>query len=303
MSNPAKDLVVKACQSIDNMRSTLEEALPSDVTADRFTRVAKMALQQNPELVRVDDRSSLFNAFVRAAQQGLMPDGREGALVVFKSKDKATNAYVSKVQWMPMVYGIIKSAAKGGTTMRAVAVYKSDVDDGRIRFWIDEQGEHVTHEQNPFATDRGPMVGAYALAIDRGGRCFVEAMGQEQIDKARAASRSPNSGPWADWPEEMAKKTVLHRLAKRLPPELFSGAVAEAVREVEQDFDLDTGEIHAPPEAKSNVARLPSRRPSGLQKVVEAGQPVPAATVEPEAEPAAQAEDRDYPPPDEEEFF
>ena len=38
-----------------------------------------------------------------------------------------------------------------------------------------------------------------------------------EIEKVRKVSRAANKGPWVDWWEEMARKTVLRRLSKRLP--------------------------------------------------------------------------------------
>lgn len=42
-------------------------------------------------------------------------------------------------------------------------------------------------------------------------------MSREQVEQVRAASRSKDKGPWVEWWGEMAKKTVLRRLMKRLP--------------------------------------------------------------------------------------
>ena len=40
---------------------------------------------------------------------------------------------------------------------------------------------------------------------------------QQEIEKIRNVSRAKNGGPWKDWYEEMAKKSVIRRLAKYLP--------------------------------------------------------------------------------------
>ena len=42
-------------------------------------------------------------------------------------------------------------------------------------------------------------------------------MSLEEIERVRCSSKSATKGPWVDWPEEMAKKTVMKRLLKRAP--------------------------------------------------------------------------------------
>ena len=41
----------------------------------------------------------------------------------------------------------------------------------------------------------------------------------EEVEKCRAVSRGSSSphSPWVQWPDQMRKKTVIHRIAKRLP--------------------------------------------------------------------------------------
>ena len=54
--------------------------LPPDVSPDKFREVALAAIRRMPGLVSCN-RQSLFNALINAAQDGLMPDGREAAIV------------------------------------------------------------------------------------------------------------------------------------------------------------------------------------------------------------------------------
>jgi recombination protein RecT len=68
----------------------IKNALPGNVTPERFVRVAITAIQQTPELVTAD-RKTLFGAIVRCAQDGLLPDGREAALTT-RGKVRSTTA-------------------------------------------------------------------------------------------------------------------------------------------------------------------------------------------------------------------
>ena len=39
----------------------------------------------------------------------------------------------------------------------------------------------------------------------------------DEVEKVRKTSRAGAFGPWKDWWDEMAKKTVIRRISKRLP--------------------------------------------------------------------------------------
>jgi recombination protein RecT len=58
----------------------------------------------------------------------------------------------------------------------------------------------------------------------------------KDIEKIRNASKSKDNGPWVDWTEEMAKKSVFKRLAKRLP---VSREIAQVVSRDDFLYDLN----------------------------------------------------------------
>src|SRR3546814_3363580 len=49
------------------------------------------------------------------------------------------------------------------------------------------------------------------------GSRLVEVRRKSDIEKVRAVSRAKGNGPWVQWWSEMARKTVMRRLSKRLP--------------------------------------------------------------------------------------
>ena len=62
---------------------------------------------------------------------------------------------------------------------------------------------------------------AVALALSPDGTLYIEIMNKKQIEKHRLASSNQNSttptGIWKDWYEQMALKTVVKKLVKKLP--------------------------------------------------------------------------------------
>lgn len=179
------------------------------------------AVNLNPDLAAAD-RRSLFNACTRCATDGLVPDGREAALVCFGRQ----------VQYMPMVFGIIKKLRQSGeiASISARIVYENEVNEGRFKFIIEDGQEKLVHEPL-LVGERGKPVVVYATAKFKDGTIQNEPMTVADIEKVRNASRAKNAGPWKDWWDEMARKTAIRRLSKYLP------LSAEDRRVLEDDED------------------------------------------------------------------
>lgn len=196
--------------------SLLAEVLPQHLPVDRFIRAAVIAVTGNPSLLDAD-RQSLFDSLQKCAIDGLVPDNKEAALIEFNTKVKVNgkDQRIKKIQYLPMIDGVLKRARQSGVvaTITARAVHRNDAFD----YWVDENGEHLNHRPD-FMTDRGEMVLVYAVAKLTSGEVIVEPMSMADIHKVMSASRSKGEyGPWKDWFDRMSLKSVLHRLARRLP--------------------------------------------------------------------------------------
>ncbi|MBB5709293.1 recombinase RecT [Sphingomonas xinjiangensis] len=190
-------------QNLNAMAPSFKAALPAHITVEKFTRVAMTAVQNNPDLQNAD-RNSLFGAIVRLAQDGLLPDGREAAIVMFGKQAQA----------MPMIAGVLKKIRQSGDVayVSAQIVYSND------RFkWTLGFDENVEHEPAPLDQEPGEAVAAYAVAVLKDGSRLLEVMRKSEIEKVRNVSRAKGNGPWVQWWGEMARKTVMRRLSKRLP--------------------------------------------------------------------------------------
>lgn len=239
--------IVKLQEQFDTRESSFKAALPAHIPVDRFMRVVMTATQRNPDLVAAD-RVSLFNSALLAAQDGLLPDGREGALVIYNTKKG--NDWVKSVQWMPMIAGILKKCRNSGelSSVEAHTVHANDKFSYRIG--IDEQ---PVHEPDWFG-DRGAVIGVYAVAKLKDGTRVSEIMSKTDIEKVRSISRSKDKGPWVDWWEEMARKTVLRRLSKRLP---ISSDLDDLIRRDDALYDFDGARQDAQKRApRSLVAKM-----------------------------------------------
>ncbi len=231
------DVAISNDPNVQTLRSQIEkrldsfaDALPSHITPEQFKAILVRAAMGDPNLL-IADRVSFFEAALAAAIDGLMPDKKEGAMVVYNTKIKGQNGqkdqWIKKVQWLPMIRGIFTKVYNTGQVKTATVgiVYGNDT----FRAWTDDDGEHLFHEEAE-DQDRKLIRRFYAQVVMKDGGVFVETMRLADIDKIKAASKSPESGPWVDWFEEMAKKSVFKRLAKRLP----------IAREIAQVLDRDS---------------------------------------------------------------
>jgi recombination protein RecT len=238
MASQPSNPVAVIRQNLAAMAPEFKAALPAHVSVEKFSRVAMTAIQNNPALQNAD-RRSLFGAVVRLAQDGLLPDGREAALVLFGNKAQA----------MPMIAGVLKKIRQSGEVAKISAQVVYENDHFLVKYGFDEDVEH-----NPPALDkpRGKPIGAYATAVLKDGSQLLEVMSYDEIEQVRAVSRASKNGPWVQWWGEMARKTVMRRLSKRLPmstdleDEVFSRDETLAHVEDKREFEVIEGGAAAP---------------------------------------------------------
>lgn len=192
-----------------NQQGNVLSQLPKNIDPKRFEAIVLRAVQEDPSLVTVDDKMSLFLACQRAASDGLMPDKREGALVVFKKKKN--DNWITGVQWMPMIGGIRKRLSELGFDLRAEVVHAND-------HFFEEKGDNprIEHRPPPLGQERGEIIGAYAVAEDLAtGNKYREVMDRKTLDQIRAIAKTDNI--WKAWFGEKSRVAVAKRLAKQLP--------------------------------------------------------------------------------------
>ncbi len=253
------------------MQKALKDSLPPHVPLEKFTAAAIAAIRNAPQLFVDCDRQSIYNAVAQAARDGLIPDGRQGALVPFNTKVKQGDKeyWIKKCQFMIMPQGIIDKLAKIGITVYAVSVYEKDP----IQFWNDSTGQHVKHNYEPFS-ERGLRIGAFACATLRDGRTYVETMSMAEIDRVKAVSKQKTQdgkfyGPWAEWPERMEQKSALHRICKRLPSVEIPEDDEFTGRQPESIVIQPEPETKKLPTPVAQSVSTPTTRPRALQALVD----------------------------------
>lgn len=245
-------------EDINSRTEQFRAALPAHIPVERFKRVLLTALSNNPTLVHAD-RRTLFNSMMKAAQDGLLPNGIEGALVIYKTKIKDGNGgeqWVDAVQWMPMVAGIRKKVRNSGeiSTWEVHAVYSKDEFDYMLG------DEPRIHHKPALGGDRGDLIAAYSIATLKTGEKSREIMSAQEIRHVwRTSSKNKDkqnnpTGPWKDHEAEMFRKTVARRHSKVLP---MSTDLDDLMRRDDALYDMR-------PSKDNNVTLPPAEAPRPL---------------------------------------
>lgn len=223
----------------DQFKSQVALALPEGVGHDRFVRATVTALLENPELAEKANHESIFMAVIRAAQDGLLPDGREAAIAIYKGK----------AQYLPMIGGIRKAVGEFGWQISATVVYERDEFDY-------SKGTETVLVHKPARGDRGERVAAYATAKHISGSSAEPiVMWAEDIAKRRAKAQTPKV--WDEWTDRMWEKTVAKALAKELPKVAVDPRIQRILAADDLDYDTARGQLYG----NGAVAALPAPTP------------------------------------------
>jgi len=200
---------IRGIMTSPKMMEQFAMALPNHVHPDKFVRVVMTAVTQNEALQRANPKT-LYAACMKSAQDGLMPDGREAAIVV----------YGDKAEYMPMTQGLMKLARNSGEVLKvSVRIVKANDE---FSYVLGDE-EMIIH--GPALKDRGDTIGAYSIVHLKSGEVTREWMDVDQIivirDKTKAyrayKAKKIKATPWADDFDEMCRKTVFKRHTKYLP--------------------------------------------------------------------------------------
>jgi len=258
--------------SSEDFKKKVALAIPRHLSADRFARIALVAINKTPKLVQCT-KTSLLQCLYDLSALGLEPDGRRAHLIPYG--DKCTLIIDYK--------GIAELVRRSGEVSDLHADIICDGDEFSYCFGT---GSHLKHKIE-LRKPRGEVIGAYSYVRLKDGTDSFDVMGKDEVEAIRKRSRSGSSGPWVtDW-NEMAKKTVFRRHSKWLP---LSPDLRDAI-EKDEDVDLKGGAIDV---GASNVAKSVFGAPDPVKnaKPVEEVAPEAEATTTEEApaQPAEQAQ-------------
>jgi recombination protein RecT len=275
---------------LQRMGDQFKFALPAHIPVERFVRVVMTAIQNNPKLMKCT-RQSLFNACMKAAQDGLLPDGREGAIVPY-GEDEEGKGKSDVAQWMPMIFGIRKKVRNSG----ALADWNVQVvQEGDDFDYALGDNPYIHHKPAARGGRARPVLYAYSIAKFPDGTLSREVMNIDQIKDIQSKSKAKR-GPWSDpiFYPEMCRKTVARLHSKQLP---MSTDLDTLMRRDDALYDFtgasDRGNKGAArPSAMAAFDQFASEPPIEHEapKQVEQQPPQPSPPTQPESPPVREPE-------------
>lgn len=193
---------------LEQMKGEIARCLPKHLTPERMTRIAMTELRKTPKLQECDPMSFIA-AIMQASQLGLEP-GILGSCYLIPFWNSKLGKF--ECTFMPGYRGFLDLARRSGQikSLVARAVYAND--EFHYEYGLEEKITHMPNMNEP-----GELVAVYAVALLKDGGHQFEVMSKREIDKIREKSQGKNSGPWNEYFDEMARKTVVRKLFKWLP--------------------------------------------------------------------------------------
>lgn len=214
-----KEASVKLTDFLGRYRTQIVEILPKHLTPERVLKLIVGELNRSPSLLQCSPMS-VVNCCLHAASLGIEIRPRSSYIVPFGKDAQLLLDYRAKID-LALRSGFV-------TDMEARLVYEGD--DFNVQFGTEPKMVHVPK----FQTEKVQL--GYAVAwMKDARRPHVEIMSVAQIEGIRNKSRMKDGPAWKGHWDQMARKTLIHRLSNYVPlsPEMSHS----------QDIDdrLDTG--------------------------------------------------------------
>lgn len=147
------------------------------------------------------------------------------------------------------------------TATGSILWVQADVVREKDAFELNGLGKEPSHKHNPFAKDRGEIVGAYVTAKTKDGDYLTDCMSMDEINAIKMRSQAVKSGkttPWNTDPVEMYKKTVVKRAYKYWPRnERLESAIHYLNNEGGEGLVIDEAKQDEEANAKLKLTRTP----------------------------------------------
>lgn len=207
----------------------VKEGLPADFNITRFVQNGIALLNGNEALQKFSRQygsGQIKSGLMRAAFLGLDALNSECHLVPYGSTLNFTIDYRGDTKLI-----------KKYSVRPVLDVYAKLVRQGDdFRLYIKDGKQTFDFEPKPF--NDGAIIGAFAVILYKDGGLDIEEMSVKELEKVRSKSKMANGMAWKDFTGEMYKKTVLHRIKKKVTIEFENPAQKEYW---DEDMAINTG--------------------------------------------------------------
>jgi recombination protein RecT len=206
-ANTPQALIQRHKLFLDQRMKQIQQWVREGVRPEALARFTLMEMSTNEKL-RACTPDSIYLGLLACAVTGLEPGSLKGEAYLVP--------FAGKAQFMPGWKGLVKQVRRSRDVKGIVA----NVVRERDTFDLDlGTAKSLIHKPKLGGDEgRGEVIGAYAIATLAGGEPEIEWMDRADLDKIqRVAEQRGKSPAWAGWQDQMQRKSVIRRIAKRLP--------------------------------------------------------------------------------------
>jgi recombination protein RecT len=224
-------------------KGQIAQALPKHLTAERIIQLGTTLIARTPKLAECT-KESIIGALMQSSMLGLEPIPILGEAYLIPFKNNTTQKM--EAQFLIGYKGYLTLARNTGEVLDIYAENVFTNDEFKIVYGLNRDIIH-----NPALGERGTLTGSYAVIKYKNSGFDFEYLTKLEIEKIRGRSKAADSkySPWSnpdDYPE-MCKKTVIRRLAKRMPKAIQKQMVTDGavlnIDSFQKDGEIDLNTI------------------------------------------------------------
>lgn len=204
-----KDVSTQVLAKINAFQAAGELRLPKDYSVENALKSAYIILTdpRNNLLVKCT-KESVANALLKMVVWGLSPLKKQCDFIPYGDKLECSPEYTGNIA-MAKRYGGLKHIKPNAVFKGDEFAWEVDCETGNKRI--------VTHKQTLDSISSNEVIGAYAVITMEDGTVDTEIMSMAQIRASWNQGATKGASPaHRNFPDEMAKKTVINRACKPL---------------------------------------------------------------------------------------
>lgn len=203
-----RDTVDVVAEKIRAFQEAGEIHFPANYSPENALKAAWLILQStvdrnNKPVLETCTKDSIANALLDMVVQGLNPLKNQGYFVAFGNQLKFMRSYFGTMA--------VTKRVTGAKDIYAQVVYEGDEFEYEINNGKKKVVKHVQKLEN---VNNKNIIGAYCTIDFGDGRTYTEIMSMDEIRAAWNMSRSKDGKVHNEFPQEMAKRTVINRTCK-----------------------------------------------------------------------------------------
>lgn len=214
---------------------------PANALKSAFFKILKTKDKNKRPALEACTKDSIANSLLEMVTQGLSPAKNQCYFIVYGNELQLQRSYFGTMA--------VLLQQKKIKSIKSEVIYEGDdfeleIVDGEKKF-----KKHDTHWKN----QDNPIEGAYCIIEDIDGNTKLTLMTKKEIDKAWSKTKT-GGGTQKEFPQEMAKKTVINRAAKFfINISDDSDILADSINKTTADEFVDERQVKdvTPPETNS----------------------------------------------------